>query len=334
MKIYHFPINNIPITRENYQIFRKKEILEDYDLNSNIKNNTIIDQNINKKKKNFKKIQPILSSELKNFQEKNISIDELTKKIEDNLNYYKIKSKELFDKDNNYKNIENEISINKNLFKNNFNNLLNLNNTNSIHQRKNNFSSSNKSIHSKNIKIIFNPFINKPLNYNKNNLNKYSSIKYKNLFKIIFISIISLGIIIGIIYIFANENIKNEIYLEINKIYNFSYLFYILILFGFLFIILYYFIKLNENKYFIKSAKEDYEIIINNLKEKKLDENYIGIFQNQFIKEISENRNISHEKYLKLIFPKLLKLIKEKNEIYESEIYISDQCQKIWNLNE
>ena len=53
MKNYHFPINNIPITRENYQIFRKKEILEDYDLNSNIKNNTIIDQNINKKKKNF-----------------------------------------------------------------------------------------------------------------------------------------------------------------------------------------------------------------------------------------------------------------------------------------
>ena len=55
MKNYHFPINNIPITRENYQIFRKKEILEDYDLNSNIKNNTIIDQNINKKKKNLKK---------------------------------------------------------------------------------------------------------------------------------------------------------------------------------------------------------------------------------------------------------------------------------------
>jgi Na+/H+ antiporter NhaC len=211
---------------------------------------------------------------------------------------------------------------------------MNLNNTNSIHHRKNINSSSNKSIYSKNIKIIFNPFINKPLNYNKNNLNKYSSIKYKNLFKIIFISIISLGIIIGIIYIFSNENIKNEIHIKINKICNFSYFFYILILFGFLFIILYYFIKLNENKYFIKSAKEDYEIIINNLKEKKLDENYIGIFQNQFIKEISENRNISHEKYLKLIFPKLLKLIKEKNEIYESEIYISDQCQKIWNLNE
>ena len=330
MKKYNFPINNIPITKENYQIFRKKENFENYDLNS--KKNLIIEQNKNnnnnKKKKNFKKIQPILTKELKNFQNKNISIEELTKKIEDNLNYYKIKSKEFLDN----KNIENEVSINKNLFKNN--NLMNLNNTNSIHHRKNINSSSNKSIYSKNIKIIFNPFINKPLNYNKNNLNKYSSIKYKNLFKIIFISIISLGIIIGIIYIFSNENIKNEIHIKINKICNFSYFFYILILFGFLFIILYYFIKLNENKYFIKSAKEDYEIIINNLKEKKLDENYIGIFQNQFIKEISENRNISYEKYVKKIFPKLLKIINEKKEIYESEIYISDQCQKIWNLNE
>ena len=330
MKKYNFPINNIPITKENYQIFRKKENFENNDLNS--KKNSIIKQNINninnKKKKNFKKIQPILTKELKNFQNKNISIEELTKKIEDNLNYYKIKSKEFLDN----KNIENEVSINKNLFKNN--NLMNLNNTNSIHHRKNINSSSNKSIYSKNIKIIFNPFINKPLNYNKNNLNKFSSIKYKNLFKIIFISIISLGIIIGIIYIFSNENIKNEIHIKINKICNFSYFFYILILFGFLFIILYYFIKLNENKYFIKSAKEDYEIIINNLKEKKLDENYIGIFQNQFIKEISENRNISYEKYVKKIFPKLLKIINEKKEIYESEIYISDQCQKIWNLNE
>ena len=330
MKKYNFPINNIPITKENYQIFRKKENFVNYDLNS--KKNSIIEKNINnnnnKKKKNFKKIQPILTKELKNFQNKNISIEELTKKIEDNLNYYKIKSKEFLDN----KNIENEVSINKNLFKNN--NLMNLNNTNSIHHRKNINSSSNKSIYSKNIKIIFNPFINKPLNYNKNNLNKYSSIKYKNLFKIIFISIISLGIIIGIIYIFSNENIKNEIHIKINKICNFSYFFYILILFGFLFIILYYFIKLNENKYFIKSAKEDYEIIINNLKEKKLDENYIGIFQNQFIKEISENRNISYEKYVKKIFPKLLKIINEKKEIYESEIYISDQCQKIWNLNE
>ena len=330
MKKYNFPINNIPIIKENYQIFRKKENFVNYDLNS--KKNLIKEQNKNnnnnKKKKNFKKIQPILTKELKNFQNKNISIEELTKKIEDNLNYYKIKSKEFLDN----KNIENEVSINKNLFKNN--NLMNLNNTNSIHHRKNINSSSNKSIYSKNIKIIFNPFINKPLNYNKNNLNKYSSIKYKNLFKIIFISIISLGIIIGIIYIFSNENIKNEIHIKINKICNFSYFFYILILFGFLFIILYYFIKLNENKYFIKSAKEDYEIIINNLKEKKLDENYIGIFQNQFIKEISENRNISYEKYVKKIFPKLLKIIKEKKEIYESEIYISDQCQKIWNLNE
>ena len=330
MKKYNFPINNIPITKENYQIFRKKENFENNDLNS--KKISKIEQNLNnnnKKKKNFKKIPPILSKELKNFQNKNISIEELTKKIEDNLNYYKIKTKEFLD--NNDKNIENEVSINKNLFKNN--NLI-LNNTNSIHHRKNINSSSNKSIYSKNIKIIFNPFINKPLNYNKNNLNKYSSIKYKNLFKIIFISIISLGIIIGIIYIFSNENIKNEIHIKINKICNFSYFFYILILFGFLFIILYYFIKLNENKYFIKSAKEDYEIILNNLKEKKLDENYIGIFQNQFIKEISENRNISYEKYVKKIFPKLLKIIKEKNEIYESEIYISDQCQKIWNLNE
>ena len=201
MKKYNFPINNIPITKENYQIFRKKENFENNDLNS--KKISKIEQNLNnnnKKKKNFKKIQPILSKELKNFQNKNISIEELTKKIKDNLNYYKIKSKEFLDN----KNIENEVSINKNLFKNN--NLI-LNNTNSIHHRKNINSSSNKSIYSKNIKIIFNPFINKPLNYNKNNLNKYSSIKYKNLFKIIFISIISLGIIIGIIYIFSNENI-------------------------------------------------------------------------------------------------------------------------------
>ena len=55
MKKYNFPINNIPITKENYQIFRKKENFENYDLNS--KKNSIIEKNINnnnnKKKKKF-----------------------------------------------------------------------------------------------------------------------------------------------------------------------------------------------------------------------------------------------------------------------------------------
>ena len=52
MKKYNFPINNIPITKENYQIFRKKENFENYDLNSKIKQNL---NNNNKKKKNLKK---------------------------------------------------------------------------------------------------------------------------------------------------------------------------------------------------------------------------------------------------------------------------------------
>ena len=46
MKKYNFPINNIPITKENYQIFRKKENFENYDLNSKIK------QNLNNNNKN------------------------------------------------------------------------------------------------------------------------------------------------------------------------------------------------------------------------------------------------------------------------------------------
>ena len=56
MKKYNFPINNIPITKENYQIFRKKENFEN---NLNSKKNSIIKQNKNnnnnKKKKILKK---------------------------------------------------------------------------------------------------------------------------------------------------------------------------------------------------------------------------------------------------------------------------------------
>ena len=61
---------------------------------------------------------------------------------------------------------------------------------------------------------------------------------------------------------------------------------------------------------------------------------FIGIFQNQFIKETSQKRNLPESKYKKYILPILNKLIKRKNKIIDAEINISEQTQDIWRLKE
>jgi len=61
---------------------------------------------------------------------------------------------------------------------------------------------------------------------------------------------------------------------------------------------------------------------------------FIGIFQNQFIKEASQRRNLPESKYKKYVLPILKKLIKRKNKINEAEVNISEQTQDIWRLKE
>ena len=81
-------------------------------------------------------------------------------------------------------------------------------------------------------------------------------------------------------------------------------------------------------------AYEDYELLEVRLNEMKGDEDFVGVFQSQFVKENAEKRMIPEGKYRKYVLPVVNRLVKGKNQICEAEIVISEQVQKIWRLNE
>ena len=170
----------------------------------------------------------------------------------------------------------------------------------------------------------------------------------KKQIKQICISLISGITIIGFVYFTAKEKQKNEIKNVFSWITISCFVLIVIVI-----ILLYY--KNKELKMYNIISVEDFEMLKKLLYENYLGnkEEYIGLFQNQFIKDCSNRRNITEEKYIKFILPLINKLIKNHNEknssnftnniinnndneynlvIDESDIIISGQKMKLWRF--
>ena len=174
------------------------------------------------------------------------------------------------------------------------------------------------------------------------------------------ISLISGITIIGFVYFTGKESQKNEIKTALNFLSVTSWI----KIFGFILIIIIIILLYYKNKeiaIFNKISIEDFEILKKLLYENYFGnkEEYIGLFQNQFIKDCSSKRNMTEGKYIKFILPLINKLIEKFNDkksenennidnynnndnyndvndrwnnfyIDESDIIISGQKMKLW----
>ena len=266
------------------------------------------------------------------------------------------------DIDYSHKSIDNDNNIKYNNFIYQTGKKINVNNKDNTDNTDNYISSSKQRLlvtvsNSKgknhNININKNEIKNTDDNIIINDMNIIPSYKNgKKQIKQICIGLISGITIIGFVYFIAKENQKNEIK---NALSCFSITSWIIVLCFILVIIivilLYY--KNKEVKIFNNISREDFEILKKLLYENYLGnrEEYIGLFQNQFINDCSNKRNLSEGKYIKYILPLINALIKQFNEknnankiinnnnqndiesnfiIDESDIIISGQTMKIW----
>ena len=155
--------------------------------------------------------------------------------------------------------------------------------------------------------------------------------KYKKIIKKFGFIVILSGIIMIFVYNLSKKEQKEEI-LNALRLISPNMILSLVVTVFIIFIILYFIMKKNDNDYYNDIAERDYKILEEMIK--KRDNNFIGIFQNQFIKEYSEKRNIPESKYKKYILPILKKLIELNNKIIDAQVNISNQIQDIWKLKE
>ena len=264
-------------------------------------------------------------------------------KSSNNLNYNEIntnKFPKLQNSQNNSSNNKNNQSINKpksnliNPISNQIENNLNHMNQN-ISSRSNLSLSQNQhmSSHSKQIIVeIKEPVVS---DFNIQEIKKIDFISFNKGFKKItknfgFIIIIS-GIIVYIVYILSNKKQKEEI-LQALKLISPNIILSLSITIFVIFVIIYFIMKKNEEDFYNDIAENDYTLLEELLKGRNDD--FIGIFQNQFISEQCQRRNLPESKYKKYVLPILKNLIKRKNKIIDAQIIISEQTQDIWRLKE
>ena len=264
-------------------------------------------------------------------------------KVNNNLNYDQIntnKFPKFQNSQNNSSNSKTNISINKtkpnliNPFSNqveNYSNQLRQN----ISSQSNKNLSQNQHISSQSKQIIVE--IKEPVvsDFNIPEIKRNEFIPFNKQYKKIiknfgFIIIIS-GIIVYIVYILSNNKQKEEI-LNALKLISPNIVLSLFITIFVVFVIIYFIMKKNEEDFYNEIADNDYILLEEMLKGRNSD--FIGIFQNQFIKEASQRRNLPESKYKKYVLPILKKLIKRKNKINEAEVNISEQTQDIWRLKE
>ena len=352
--------------------FNNRRNRRDFELNNNNYNDNKYDNNIPHGIRKFKKIpretRNVNNTNQNEFQKRNLDINEFNRKIEKNLDYYKQKSKEIFstnkkdehlyNKGGNYNNNNFNLNNNNNTFinyneintskfpfpKDNYNNkkinLMNsFNEQSSLLKGNNNLSnnqinnSSNLISHSKQIIVeIIEPGVS---HFNMPEIENMKFITYNHKYKKIikkfgFIVILS-GIIMIFVYNLSKKEQKEEI-LNALRLISPNMILSLVVTVFIIFIILYFIMKKNDNDYYNDIAERDYKILEEMIK--KRDNNFIGIFQNQFIKEYSEKRNIPESKYKKYILPILKKLIELNNKIIDAQVNISNQIQDIWKLKE
>lgn len=199
--------------------------------------------------------------------------------------------------------------------------------------------------------------INKNMEYieiNNNNLNnsdndndiniKYVSIdkKYKSFINQIILCLIGCSLIFVFIYFTSKENQKKEIKEALQCLSINSWIFFSLLI-VFVTIIVFLLLKKKENLMYMKIAEESFEYLKKQLLEnyRMNNEEFIGIFQNQFIRDCAIKNNLSEGKYIKYILPLLNEHINKMNNskndeikfnIEESDILITGQNMKLWRI--
>ena len=146
------------------------------------------------------------------------------------------------------------------------------------------------------------------------------------------IAIIGSGIIFILVLYTAEEEQRNQIINSITSISPLRWAFCGLIIVGS--IALYLLYKKNQEKQMYKDiAFEDYELLKKRLHDECDNENFLGIFHSQYIKENAEKRLLPEGKYRKYVMPIICNLVRNNYEIKEAEIIISDQQHKVWRLD-
>lgn len=193
-----------------------------------------------------------------------------------------------------------------------------------------------------------------PKENNDNNLIFVKNIKttpiYKNnkiKMKSIYIYLIC-GIIVMMLVLYISKDKSNNKFKKSLNNASISFSVKIICLIVIIVIIFLIYYKNNEMILYKKISLEDFELL-----NKLLYENYFEnkdelnkrIIKNKFISDCSNKRNISEEKYIKFILPMLNELIDKFNYdnnnmnndckfiIYESDVIISGQKVKLWNLS-
>ena len=279
---------------------------------------------------------------------------------QNNYNYYNKNTNQFQSKYNfNNENIKNINNNNFNKFNNNQNNFNNINNFRT--HSKNTLNPFSKS---KTIQVLINPTLpqnsdnrdninNNISDFNVNDNDNYynddvDDLKYvsfnqnlKNFFFQIILVLIGSGIILSFVYFSATEAQQINMFSFIAQIESRGWLIFSLISFG-MFIFYLFLLNKNEKDYFNKIAENDFNLLIERFKNNNNDENFVGVFIQQFVKENCERYGMSEEKYEKNVLTIIRKLIENYNNnnnirnddgenIIESNVLISSQIQKIWN---
>lgn len=146
------------------------------------------------------------------------------------------------------------------------------------------------------------------------------------------IAIVGSGIIFAIVLYTAEEEQRNQIVNSITSISPLSWVFCGLIMVGSIGLYLLY-MKNKEKQMYKDIAFEDYELLKKRLYDEYNNENFLGVFHSQYIKENAEKRLLPEGKYRKYVMPIISNLIRNNYEIKEAEIIISDQQHKVWRLD-
>ena len=161
------------------------------------------------------------------------------------------------------------------------------------------------------------------------NFNKYS----RNFIAQTSIALVGSGAILAFVIYTSEEEQRKKIIEAITSIRPCSWILGGMLIIGTIVLYLLY-KKKQELEMYQEMAYEDYELLELRLNEMKDDEDFVGVFHSQFVKENSEKRKIPEGKYRKNVLPIINRLVKAKNQICEAELVISEQVQKIWRLNE
>ena len=161
------------------------------------------------------------------------------------------------------------------------------------------------------------------------NFNKYS----RNFIAQTSIALVGSGAILAFVIYTSEEEQRKKIIEAITSIRPCSWILGGMLIIGTIVLYLLY-KKKQELEMYQEMAYEDYELLELRLNEMKDDEDFVGVFHSQFVKENSEKRKIPEGKYRKNVLPIINRFVKAKNQICEAELVISEQVQKIWRLNE